>query len=135
MSLYRTPGTAITWSTLSGWIAGAFELEHRGIRRCSRLVHEQLDNHWQCLAHFPEWIRQASEAELLQMHALLRRPHNAGHPWGKPHRGARRGTQWEIINQAVTDRLAQIKRRRDLDDIPDGPNMIAARNHQERISA
>ncbi len=112
-----TPGTKVEWRDLKEWIDGAITIANR---RVSRQMYDQQDAHWRALEEIGEaWVRSADETTLRSMHYML---HDSGNTaWAKPARGNRGGTQWEKLNQIVTDRLAQIERAA-ANPIPQGDN-------------
>lgn len=120
---YATPRTKLTWSDLAGWIKAARILDSR--RGCEHVFDGQAQ-HWAMLAPLARpWIRGCSDAELLGELLDLLGPTSMG-PWRQPSRGHRGGTIWEIVNQLTTDRLAQLAREAERDEIPAGANWLAA---------
>jgi hypothetical protein len=104
---HSTPGTrGIEWSNLREWIHGAQTIR---ARRNSAKTYEQEDAHWAELAKVGKDLIAAADADTLRtFRDFITTPSNAA--WAPPTRGQRRGTTWEALNQAVTDRMAQAEK-------------------------
>jgi hypothetical protein len=107
--------------SLATWLNGTRYL--RSLGRSSSPIHSRCRRHWEALT-LP-MIRAADEDELDGLLWVLGRPHTSSEPWGKPHRGARGGTQWEWVNVEARNRLARLQREADRDSMPCGDNARA----------
>jgi len=108
----HTPRTDIRFATLGQWVAAARRLDRR---RCSHLRHVQIANHFTVL---PLDLVKACDDET----ALRELPGICEALHLKPVRGRRGGTKWELVNMAVRNRLWQLERQRDLNQLEGGDN-------------
>jgi hypothetical protein len=105
-----TPGTRVEWSNVKEWLDRANEI---GNRRSSAAQHKAAAEHFEELARNIERIVKASEdlAELKRLDQYLNKVETmlGVKPGAMPHRGARGGTTWEKVNEAVKGRISQIE--------------------------
>lgn len=114
-----TPGTRLSWTSLSAWIEGASALDRR---RCGAKRHKDLAAHWRALP--AAMIETAPLPDLARFIALIAGPGNA--PWHPPRRGLRRGTQWEALNVTARNRRWRLERAAELAEIGVGHNSAPA---------
>ena len=124
---FKTPGTNLTWTTLAHWIKAAWDIDERPP---SKNRHQNRTDHLNALADNAEVIRQETDSSVVD--AAIKALHGA---FQTPPRGQRAGTPYERLNQLLTDRLAQLKRKADLDTIPEGPNAAVMRGDSAATQA
>ena len=98
-----TPGTNVHWDNLTEWISAAHRLD---ARRSSAKRDRDIASHWNALPL--AMIERAPASALRSFIHILQAPNNVA--WGKPNRGARRGTKWEALNVAARNRVSRLTR-------------------------